>query len=255
MKIITWNVNGIRAVWKRGDLQELIKKEKPDILALQETKAEIEQLEDETKNHEGYYTFFESSKVRKGYSGVGLFTKVHPVKVSGTLGLEDFRDDEGRTLIAEYEKFYIMNCYFPNGAKSKEHFQYKLDYYKNFLETAKRLEKHKPVIFMGDVNTAQEEIDLARPKENEGHVGFGPEERDCIRKFSEHFIDIWRVNNPEKAEYTWWDVKTGARLRNIGWRIDYIFISKSLESKVRKIEILKDQMGSDHCPVLLKIDL
>ncbi len=255
MKIATWNVNGIRAIWKRGDLQEFIKKYSPDVLALQETKAEIEQLEDETKNHEGYYTFFESSKMRKGYSGVGLFTKIHPEKVDGTMGVDNFLDNEGRTLVAEYEKFYFLNCYFPNGAKSPEHFQYKLDYYKHFLDLVKKLEKKKPVIFVGDVNTAQEEIDLARPKENEGHVGFGPLEREAVRKFSEHFIDIWREKNPEKAEYSWWDVKSGARARNIGWRIDYIFISKSLKDKVKSVKILGEQMGSDHCPVLLDIDL
>lgn len=236
-------------------MQKFVQKYSPDILSLQETKAELEQLEDDTKNHEGYYTFFESSKMRKGYSGVALYTKVHPLKVLGTLGVKGFRDDEGRTLVAEYEKFYVINCYFPNGAKSKEHFEYKIEYYKNFLQLAKKLEKHKPVIFMGDVNTAQEEIDLARPKENEGHVGFSTREREEVRKFSEHFVDIWREKNPEKAEYTWWDVKTGARTRNIGWRIDYIFISKVLVKKVKKVEILGSQMGSDHCPVLLEIDL
>jgi exodeoxyribonuclease-3 len=254
MKIITWNVNGIRAIWKKGDLQELIRKEKPDILCLQETKAEAEQLEDDTKNHEGYYSFFESSKIRKGYSGVAIFTKTHPEKVSGTMGVKDFRD-EGRTLVAEYQNFFLINCYFPNGGKSEEHFEYKLEYYKHFLHLAKTLEKKKPVIFLGDVNTAQEEIDLARPKENENHVGFTMRERKEIRKFSEHFIDIWRKLNPTKVQYSWWDQKSGARTRNVGWRIDYFFISQSLEKKVKRIEILDKQMGSDHCPVVLEIDL
>ncbi len=255
MKIITWNINGIRAIWKKGELQSLIQRESPDILALQETKAEIEQLQDDTKNHAGYYSFWESSKVRKGYSGVAIFSKNQPEKVVGTMQLDHFEDNEGRFLLAEYENFYFINCYFPNGGKSPEHFQYKLEYYKHFLELAKKLENKKPVIFVGDVNTAQEEIDLARPKENEKHVGFTMPERIEVRKFSEHFIDIWRDKNLEKAEYTWWDVKTGARQRNVGWRIDYIFISKSLKGKVVKVEILKDQMGSDHCPVLLEITL
>jgi exodeoxyribonuclease-3 len=255
MKIITWNVNGIRAVWKKGELQNLIKQEKPDVLGIQETKAELEQLEDETKNHEGYYTFFESSKVRKGYSGVAIYTKIHPQKVTGTMGIENFPDDEGRTIVAEYENFFFINCYFPNGGKSPEHFAYKLEYYKHFLKLVKKLENKKPVIFVGDVNTAQEEIDIARPKENANHVGFMMVEREEIRKFSEHFVDIWRVKNPEVVKYTWWDVKSGARLRNIGWRIDYIFISKSLVDKVKKVEILNEQMGSDHCPVMIEIEL
>ena len=257
MKIITWNVNGIRAIWKKGALQELIKKESPDILGIQETKAEVEQLTDETRNHEGYFTFFESSTVRKGYSGVSIYTKIKPTKISGTMGYREseFLDNEGRTLVAEYEKFYLINCYFPNGGKSPEHFEYKLKYYNHFLKLAKKLEKAKPVIFLGDVNCAQEEIDLARPKENEKHVGFTLPEREWVRKFSENFIDIWRIKNPEKKEYTWWDMKSGARLRNIGWRIDYIFISKNLQNKVKSIEILGDQMGSDHCPVVLEIDL
>jgi exodeoxyribonuclease-3 len=255
MKIATWNVNGIRAVWNKGELQNFIKNFKPDILGIQETKAEVEQLEDETKNHEGYYTFFESSKIRKGYSGVSVYTKIHPEKVSGTMGYKDFRDDEGRTIVCEYEKFYLLNCYFPNGGKSEEHFEYKQAYYKHFLELAKKLEKKKPVIFMGDVNTAQEEIDLARPKENMEHVGFTLVEREWIRKFSESFIDIWRFKNPGVSKYSWWDMKSGARARNIGWRIDYIFISKSLLGKVKSVEILNEQMGSDHCPILLEIDL
>jgi exodeoxyribonuclease-3 len=255
MKIATWNINGIRAIWKKGELQEFIKKHKPDILSLQETKAELEQLDDDTKNHEGYYTFFESSKMRKGYSGVAIYTKIHPLSVTGTMGVDGFLDNEGRTLVAEYDNFYLINCYFPNGGKSPEHYKYKLEYYKHFLHLAKKLEKKKPVIFMGDVNTAQEEIDLARPKENSEHTGFTMKERVEVRKFSESFVDVWRTHNPEKKEYTWWDMKSGARARNIGWRIDYIYISKSLEKKVKSIEIIGSQMGSDHCPVVLEIDL
>lgn len=255
MKIITWNVNGIRAVWKKGELQELIRKEKPDILGIQETKAESEQLDSETKNYEGYNSFFESSKMRKGYSGVAIYSKTKPLNVDGTMGVDDFLDNEGRTIVAEYDKFYLINCYFPNGGKSPEHFEYKLEYYKHFLNLAKKLEKKKPVIFMGDVNTAQEEIDIARPKENANHVGFTMTERVEVRKFSEHFVDIWRKLNPEKVEYTWWDQKSGARARNIGWRIDYIFISKELEKKVKDVKILGSQIGSDHCPVMLEIDL
>jgi exodeoxyribonuclease-3 len=167
----------------------------------------------------------------------------------------EFLDNEGRTLVAEYPDFYLINCYFPNGGKSPEHFEYKLEYYKNFLKLARKLEKKKPVIFCGDVNTAVEEIDLARPKENQNHVGFTIVERNEIKEFKKYFIDIWREKNPQKEEYTWWDQKTGARERNIGWRIDYFFISKSLEKKVKKIKILSEIYGSDHCPLLLDIEI
>ena len=255
MKIITWNVNGLRAIEKKGELDNLIKNYSPDIICLQETKSEIEQLHDNTKNKEGYYSFFESSKMRKGYSGVAIYTKAHPVKVSGTMGYKEevFLDNEGRTIIAEYEDFYLINCYWPNGGKSEEHFNYKLEYYKKFLDLARKLEKKKPVIFCGDVNATVADIDLARPKENEGHVGCTPEERELLADFKKYFVDIWRENNPKKEEYTWWDMKTRARDRNIGWRIDYFFISKSLEKKVKQIKILGDQFGSDHAPVFLEI--
>ena len=255
MKIMTWNVNGLRAIWKKEEFQKMIDKYDPDILGIQETKSEESQLHVETKNHKEYNSYFVSSQMRKGYSGVAIFTKEKPIQVFQTLGLTDFRDDEGRLVVAEYDKFFVMNCYWPNGGKSEEHYNYKLEYYEHFLDYAKRLEKKKPVIFMGDVNCAQEEIDLARPKENDGRVGFTLPEREMVRKFSANFIDIWRYRNPDKKVYTWWDQKTRARDRDIGWRIDYIFISKSLESKVKSVEILGEQMGSDHCPVLLDIDL
>ena len=255
MKIITWNVNGVRAIEKKGELDNIIKNYNPDILCLQETKSEIEQLHNDLKNKEGYYSFFESSKMRKGYSGVAIYTKIHPLNISGTMGYKEseFLDNEGRTLVSEYEDFYLINCYWPNGGKSEEHFNYKLEYYKRFLNLARKLEKKKPVIFCGDVNATVADIDLARPKENEGHVGCTVEERELLAEFKKYFLDIWREKNPNKEEYTWWDMKTRARDRNIGWRIDYFFISKSLENKVKKIKILGDQFGSDHCPVFLEI--
>jgi len=255
MKIITWNVNGIRAIEKKGELDNIIKNYSPDILCLQETKSEIEQLHNDLKNKEGYYSFFESSKMRKGYSGVAIYTKVNPIKVSGTMGYKesDFLDNEGRTIIAEYEDFYLLNIYFPNGGKSEEHFNYKLEYYKRLLKLVLKLEKKKSVIFCGDVNATVADIDLARPKENAGHIGCTPEERELLADFKKYFLDIWREENPNKEEYTWWDMKTRARDRNIGWRIDYFFISKKLKSKVKKIKILGDQFGSDHAPVFLEI--
>lgn len=257
MKIITWNVNGLRAIEKKGEFDNLINKFSPDIVCLQETKSEIHQLKDNTRDKEGYFSFFESAKNRKGYSGVAIYTKPHPEKVTSTMGYKEteFLDNEGRTLVAEYKDFYLINCYWPNGGKSEEHFQYKLVYYKNFLKLARKLEKQKPVIFCGDVNATIEDIDLARPKENAGHVGLTPEERELLNEWKEYFIDIWRERNPKEEVYTWWDMKTRARERNIGWRIDYFFISKSLEKKVKKIEILSDIYGSDHCPVLMEIDM
>lgn len=255
MKIMTWNVNGLRAVWNKGEFQKMIDKYDPDILGVQETKSEAEQLHVDTKNHKEYFSFFESSKMRKGYSGVAIYSKVNPISVEASLQVKDFRDDEGRLLVAEYEKFYLLNCYFPNGGKSPEHFQYKLEYYDHFLKLAKKLEKKKPVIFMGDVNATVSNIDLARPKENAGHVGCTPEEREELKKFTTSFVDVWREKNPDMQQWTWWDMKSGARARDIGWRIDYIFISKNLLPKVKKIEILGDQLGSDHCPVMLEIDL
>ena len=255
MKIISWNVNGLRSIWRKGELQNLIKKYKPDILGLQETKSTIEQLDDETKDHMGYYTYFESATMRKGYSGVAIYSKEHALKVTGTLGDKNFIDDEGRTIIAEYKDFYFINCYFPNGGKSAEHFQYKLDYYDKFLKLAKKLEKNKPVIFLGDINATVADIDLARPKENKGQLGCTDDERNRLAKYCTDFVDTYRDKYPTKQEYTWWDMKTRSRERNVGWRIDYIFISKSLKDKVKIIKILNDVYGSDHCPVMLELDI
>ena len=250
MKIITWNVNGLRAVEKKGELDSFIKKYSPDIFCLQETKSEVGQLHNDLKNKKGYFSFFESSQIRKGYSGVATYTKINPEKVTRS-PLSKITDNEGRTLMTEFKDFYLLNIYFPNGGKSEEHFAYKLEYYKEILSLCRRLEKKKPVIFCGDVNATVNDIDLARPKENQGHIGCTPEERDLLSEFKKYFTDIWREKNKDKQEYTWWDMKTRARDRNIGWRIDYFFISKSLEKKVKKIKILGDQFGSDHCPVLL----
>jgi exodeoxyribonuclease III len=261
MKIITWNVNGLRAIWRKGALQELIQKENPDIVGIQETKSLFEQLKDETADEFGYFSFFESATNRKGYSGVAIYSKENPKDVKSILGNilklteEEFLDNEGRFIMAEYPKFYLLNCYWPNGGKSPEHFLYKLEYYKKFLTLAKELEKTKPVIFMGDINATVSDLDLARPKENAGELGCTPEERLELSKYCESFTDVWRENNPYKQEYTWWDMKTRARERNVGWRIDYIFISKVLKDKVKSIKILGDHFGSDHCPVVLEIDL
>lgn len=253
MKIISWNVNGLRAVAKKDNWNEVLKLS-PDILAIQETKATPDQLPVNVQNIEGYYSFFDSSKVRKGYSGVAVYTKIKPEKIEYGLGA-DHMDMEGRLLTLYFKDFIIMNCYWPNGGKSEEHFLYKLDYYDQFLKRAKALEKKKPVIFMGDVNATVTDIDLARPKENAGKLGCTIDERTRLAKYIDIFIDTFRYKNGDKVKYTWWDMKTRARDRNIGWRIDYIFTSKILEKKIKQAEILNEVYGSDHCPVLLEINL
>ncbi len=255
MKIISWNVNGLRAIEKKGAFDKLLKDHSPDILCIQETKSEMSQLNENIKNKKDFYSFFESAKNRKGYSGVAIYTKIKPEKVYYTMGYKekDFLDNEGRTIILEYKDFFLINCYFPNGGKSEDHFYYKLDYYEKFLLLARKLEKKKPLIFCGDINATVADIDLARPKENKDKLGCTKEERDLLAKFKKYFIDIWRERNQNVQKYTWWDMKTRSRERNIGWRIDYFFISKLLVKKVMNTEILTDVLGSDHCPILLEI--
>jgi exodeoxyribonuclease-3 len=253
MKIISWNVNGLRAVTKKENWEEVLKLS-PDILAIQETKAEPEQLTEKVRNIDGYYSFFDSSKIRKGYSGVAVYTKEKPEKVEYGLGA-DHMDMEGRLLTLYFKEYIIMNCYFPNGGKSDEHFLYKLDYYDQFLKRAKSLEKKKPVIWMGDVNATVADIDLARPKENAGKLGCTEDERSRLAKFVSNFIDTFRFVHGDMIKYSWWDMQTRARDRNVGWRIDYIFTSKSLEKKIKNADILNDVFGSDHCPVLLEVDI
>ncbi len=253
MKIISWNVNGIRAVSKKENWKEVLAMS-PDILAIQETKATPDQLTTEVLNPEGYFSYFDSSKIRKGYSGVAVYTKVEPEKVEYGLGA-DHMDLEGRLLTLHFKDFIIMNCYWPNGGKSDEHFLYKLDYYDQFLKRAKTLEKKKPVIFVGDINATVAEIDLARPKENAGKLGCTDDERSRLAKFVDSFTDTFRFVNGEKVQYTWWDMKTRARERNVGWRIDYIFTSKVLEKNIKKAEIMDTIYGSDHCPILVEVTL
>lgn len=253
MKIISWNVNGIRAAEKKGVLKELFALD-ADIIGIQETKATPDQLSSDVTSPLGYFAYFDSSKIRKGYSGVAVYTKVEPEKIEYGLGA-DHMDLEGRLLTLYFKDFIIMNCYWPNGGKSNEHFLYKLDYYEHFLKRAKLLEKKKPVIFMGDVNATVADIDLARPKENAGSLGCTVEERTLLAKFVFAFVDTFRFVNGDAIKYTWWDMKTRARDRNVGWRIDYIFTSKSLAKKIKKANILNDIFGSDHCPIVLEVTI
>jgi exodeoxyribonuclease-3 len=250
MKFISWNVNGIRAVYKKGFI-DWFKSVSPDILALQETKAHIEQLPNDLVNIEGYTSYF-CSGLRKGYSGVAVYTKTKPNSVEYGFGIEKF-DQEGRILILKFDKFTFINIYYPNGKSGDERLKYKLEFYQAFLEY---LENHKNenLIICGDVNTAHTEIDLARPKENAKTSGFLPEERSLLDKFLETgLVDSFRHINKEPNHYTWWDVKTGARARNTGWRIDYFYVSKKLLSHMEDSFMYTDVMGSDHCPIGLEV--
>jgi exodeoxyribonuclease-3 len=253
MKILSWNVNGIRAAFKKG-IFEWIKKESPDILCLQETKALPEQVPLQLKNMPGYNIYWNSA-VRKGYSGVVTFTKGKPIDVKKGFGIDKF-DLEGRTLITEYPSFMLFNIYFPNGKKNQERLEYKLDFYDKFLAYADNIKaKGKNIVVCGDFNTAHKKIDLARPRENEKVSGFLPIERAWIDTFIDHgYVDTFRHFNNQPHQYSWWDMKTRARDRNVGWRIDYFFANKEFIPYVKKAFIQQDIMGSDHCPVGIEIE-
>ena len=253
MKLYSWNVNGIRAGQKKGFL-DWLHETKPDVLGIQETKAHPEQLDEVLRNPEGYFTYWASAE-KKGYSGVGLYSRTEPNDVKIGLGIPEY-DAEGRTIIAEYDDFTFITAYFPNGGRDKKRVPFKMAYKEAFLEYCNNLlEQGKQVIFCGDVNTAHNEIDLARPKGNHKTTGFMPEERAWIDKvIGQGYIDIFRDLNPElEGAYNWWSMRSGARERNVGWRIDYFFISPDLRTKVETAEIHADIMGSDHCPISLTL--
>lgn len=254
MKIISWNVNGLRAIVKKGNFLPIFETYKPDIFCLQETKAEPSQLPEDVLKRPGYSSYFSYSKTKKGYSGVGIYSKLEP-KIKYGID-EPGNDDEGRVIVAEYPDFVLLNVYFPNGGGGPVRLEYKLKFYDDFLVYIDNFrKKKKKIIFCGDINTAHEEIDLARPKENETHTGFLPEERAWLDEVVAHgYIDIYRHFYPNKTDaYTYWDMFTRARERNVGWRIDYFFISPDLLPRVKKTEILADYYGSDHCPILLEL--
>ena len=255
MRFISWNVNGLRAVRKKGFL-EWFQKEQPDLLCLQETKAHPEQLDEKLLNVPGYTAYWSSAE-KKGYSGTVIYAKTAPESVAYGLGLKRF-DSEGRTVIAEYPAFTLLNIYFPNGKKNQERLDYKMDFYAAVLDYCRKLQTaKKQIIICGDVNTAHTEIDLARPAENAGTSGFLPEERAWIdHLLREGFADTLREKYPDQPGlYTWWDYKTKARERNTGWRIDYFFITDGLKNKLREAFILDTVTGSDHCPLGITLDL
>jgi len=253
MQLYAWNVNGIRAAQKKGFLDWLYATQ-PDILGIQETKAHPDQLDDALLKPEGYHTYW-ASATRKGYSGVALYTKKEPLSVQIGLGKSEY-DDEGRTIVADYGDFVFITAYFPNGGRDHSRVPYKMIYKADFLTYCNGLcNQGRPVIFCGDVNTAHQPIDLARPKQNEKTTGFLLEERAWIDDIvGQGYIDTYRLLNPDKVgAYSWWSNRSGARENNIGWRIDYFFVSKDLRDRIVGAEIHADVLGSDHCPISLTL--
>ena len=256
MKISTWNVNGIRAVHKKGYLLPYLEIEQPDVFCIQETKAEVEQLTSEIINPLGYDSCFHSCRRKKGYSGVATFSKVKPLNYFTEIGAERF-DEEGRVVGADFGEFVLLNVYFPNGGSGKERLDYKLDFYSTFFEFCEKLRSEgKQLLICGDYNTAHYEIDLARPKENVNTSGFMEIERKRLDELVQRgYVDVFRQFNQEPEQYTWWDQKTRARDRNIGWRIDYHWATETLAQKARTCYIQPHVIGSDHCPVVIELDL
>lgn len=265
MKVYSWNVNGIRAVVRKGALQEFMAKHQPDILCLQETKAQQGQAEIAFDGYEEYW----NSAEKKGYSGTAIFTKIKPLKVINSLP-EDLEkkyklsDDgygdpnsEGRVIVAEFEKFFVVTVYTPNAKDdlSRIGLRHK-QWDPAFLEYCQRLEKTKPVIFCGDLNVAHTEDDLANPKPNVGKKGFTAEEREGIQNMIDNgFIDTFRLFKQGNGYYTWWSHFANSRARNVGWRIDYFLVSSKLKSQIKAAQIHPDQMGSDHCPISISLDV
>ncbi len=270
MKIISWNTNGIRATIKQGFFEPLFEKYKPDIVCFQETKSTPDQIPEHLRNYSGYFSYFSHPELKKGYSGVAIYSKEKPLSVTegfpaAILKKYDMSTDpygdpsrEGRIITAEFEKFYIVNVYTPNSKRDLSRIPLRHEKWDPaFLEMCKTLEKKKPVIFCGDLNVAHEAIDLARPKESEGSHGFTKEERagiDAIIKAG--YIDSFRHFHPDDTGvYTYWDQLSRARDRNVGWRIDYFFVSNKLREQLISASILSDYYGSDHCPIEIKLNL
>jgi len=223
---------------------------------LQETKADENQLPFDLKLIDGYQSFFSSSNGKKGYSGVATYSKIKPLNVSYGMGIEEF-DREGRIVATEFEKFILFNVYFPNGKASEERLDYKMRFYDAFQNYVyKLITKGKSIVFCGDVNTAHKAIDLARPKDNEDVSGYLPIERKWMDRLVESgFVDTYRLINNDKVEYSWWSQRSGARARNVGWRIDYFFISSDLKDRVMDAGIHAQVQGSDHCPISLTLSI
>jgi len=253
MKILSWNVNGIRAAVRKGFL-EWFHAEAPDIMCLQEIKATPNDLTKEMADPDGYHAVWNPAQ-RKGYSGVAILSKQEPRGVHFGIGIKKF-DVEGRIIRLEYKGFDLMNIYFPNGTSGPERLKYKMDFYGAFLKHCEVLRKEgKKLIITGDVNTAHKAIDLKNPKSNEKNSGFLPEERAWMDKFISHgYIDTFREFCKEPDHYTWWSYRANVRKKNIGWRIDYFFVTDDLIKKIKKSYIYPKVMGSDHCPIGIDIN-
>jgi exodeoxyribonuclease III len=254
LSIVSWNVNGIRACAKKGFLEYLQNKE-PDIIIIQETKAQIENLEEILISPSGYHSVWHSAE-KKGYSGVATFTKIKPNLVLEGIGIEKY-DREGRIIVTEFEHFILLNIYFPNGQMNEDRLKYKLDFYEDVFAYCRDLiSQGKNVIIGGDYNIAHKAIDLANPKANEKYSGFLPIERKWLdRIIDDGFVDTFRAFNNDPEKYTWWTYRFGARKRNIGWRIDYFFVNEAFMPCIQSASIDKEVMGSDHCPIEITLKI
>ncbi len=250
MKLISWNVNGLRAIVNKG-FNESFEKLNCDILCIQETKMQENQLE---ISFNGYTQYFNSA-IRKGYSGTAIFTKIKPLNVSYGINIDE-HDNEGRVITLEFEKFFLVNCYTPNARRDLERLDYRMKWEDDFRNYLVNLDKVKPVILCGDLNVAHNEIDLKNPKSNRGNAGFTDEERSQMTNLlNSGFVDSFRYLYPDKTDsYSWWSYMGRAREKNIGWRIDYFIVSKKIASKITEAKIHSEIFGSDHCPVELDLD-
>ena len=251
MRLISWNVNGLRACLGKG-FQDIFDAQNADMFCLQETKMQPGQAEVACEGYEEYWY----SAEKKGYSGTALFTRKKPLSVTFGLGI-DVHDHEGRIITAEYDNFYLITCYTPNSQNELKRLDYRMQWENDFRDYVKKLDETKPVIICGDLNVAKEEIDLKNPKTNHKSAGFSDEEREKMRELQRSgFTDSFRYLYPDaEGIYSWWSYRFKAREKNAGWRIDYFLVSDRIADKITKAEILTDVMGSDHCPVALEIDL
>ncbi|EEK77422.1 exodeoxyribonuclease III [Bacillus cereus] len=251
MKLISWNVNGLRAVIAKGGFLEYLEESNADIFCLQEIKLQDGQID---LNLEGYYTYWNYA-VKKGYSGTAIFSKKEPLSVTYGLGIEE-HDQEGRVITLEFEDFHMITLYTPNSKRGLERLDYRMKWEDDFRAYIKRLDEKKPVIFCGDLNVAHKEIDLKNPKSNRKNPGFSDEEREkftCV--LEEGFIDTYRYLYPDqKGAYSWWSYRMGARAKNIGWRLDYFVVSERMKNQITEAKINSEVMGSDHCPVELHVN-
>jgi exodeoxyribonuclease-3 len=252
MRLVSWNVNGIRAVMKK-DFPASLKAMKTDVLCLQETRAQDDQVLEALEGVDGYH-IITNSAVKKGYSGSAILTKTEPLAVRYDIGIEE-HDQEGRVIAAEFEDYFLIAVYTPNSGSELKRLAYRKTWDADFLRYIKKLEKQKPLIICGDLNVAHKDIDLARPKPNYNKsAGYMQEEIDGMDNIvAASFVDTFRYHKPDEIKYSWWSYRAGARANNVGWRIDYFLISLSMAGLIKKADILNDVMGSDHCPVLLEL--